>query len=155
MMKLLPLRNTKRWLDPFASLEDVRSEMNRLFDESILKFPKGTNGDTPWAPAVDIIDQKDNILVKADLPGLTKDQIEVNVQDDVLTIKGEKKEEKEVKEKDYVRTERSYGSFYRSFVLPTTVDAKNVKASCKDGVLEIKLPKKVGAQAKQIKVEIT
>jgi HSP20 family protein len=154
-MKLIPIKNSKRWLDPFSSLEDVRSEMNRLFDESLFKLPKGTNGDTPWSPAVDIIDQKDNILVKADLPGLTKDQIDVNVQDDVLLIKGEKKEEKEIKEKDYVRTERTYGSFYRSFVLPTAVDAKNVKASYKDGVLEIVLPKKAGTQTKQMKVDVT
>lgn len=151
-MRLIPYK--ENWLDPFDQLEDF-AKMNRLFD---LNFPrpimKPGNGENFWVPAVDVADEKAQITVKADIPGMSKDQIEVSVHNDVLTIKGEKKQEKEVKEKDYIRTERSYGSFSRSFTLPAEVDAANVKASYKEGVLEIVLPKKEGAKAKQVKVEI-
>lgn len=154
-MRIVPWKGRENWLEPFQEFEDLRSEMNRAFD---FDFPRplsrARKGETFWAPAVDIADEKDHIIVKADIPGMTKDQIEVSVHNDVLTIKGEKRQEKETKEKDYVRTERFYGSFHRSFSLPTQVDSQNVKATYKDGVLEIVLPKKEGARPKQIKVDI-
>lgn len=105
-------------------------------------------------PAVDLFEEKDEIVVKAELPGIDKDQIEVNVTDHQLTIKGEKKKEEEIKEKDYYRCERSYGSFLRTLELPKDVHADKVKAAFKNGVLEIRLPKTEEAKAKEIKVKI-
>jgi HSP20 family protein len=105
-------------------------------------------------PAVDLFEEKDEIVVKAELPGIEKDQIEVNVADHQLTIKGEKKKEEEVKEKDYYRCERSYGSFLRTLELPKDVHADKVKAVFKNGVLEVRLPKTEEAKAKEIKVKI-
>ncbi len=153
-MKLVPWRERESGLDIFGDLEDIQREMNRLFDVSLRQPGKKGNGGTLWAPAVDIIDEKDTIRVRADLPGIKKDEIEVSVNNDTLTIKGEKKEEKEIKEKDYVRSERYYGAFCRSFTLPAGVDPQKVNAGYKDGVLEITLPKREDAKPKQIKVDV-
>ena len=153
-MKLVPWKTRETGLDLFQDLEDIQREMNGLCDVSFYRPVKTGNGGSFWAPAVDIVDEKDQIKVKADLPGMKKEEIEVNVENDVLTIKGEKKEEKEIKEKDYVRSERYYGAFHRAFTLPASVDAQKVNATYKDGVLEIALPKKEGAKPKQVKVEI-
>lgn len=152
-MRLVPWREKETGLGLFSDLEDFQREMNRLFDVT-LRNPKAGNGKSMIVPAVDIIDEKDQIKVKAELPGMKKEEIEVNLEDDILSIKGEKKEEKEIKEKDYMRSERYYGAFNRSFSLPATVDAQKVNASYKDGILEITLTKKEGAKPKQIKVDI-
>ena len=153
-MKIVPWKTRETGLDPFEDLEDFQREMNRLFNVTLQRPLKAGNGGSLWAPAVDIVDEKDQIKVKAELPGMKREEIEVNLENDILTIKGEKKEEKEIKEKDFVRSERYYGAFHRSFSLPASVDASKVNASYKDGVLEITLPKKEGAKPKQIKVDI-
>ncbi len=157
-MANVPTKRTKDWniISPFQELENLQREMNRLFD---LTFPRLGEADTTllggqWTPAIDIYDSKDNIVVKADLPGLKKDDIEVSIQDNILTIKGEKKQEREVKEEDYIRSERFYGSFHRSISLPSEVDSSKVKAVFKDGVLELTLSKKEEAKPKQIKIDI-
>jgi HSP20 family protein len=106
------------------------------------------------APAVDVFEEKDDIVVKAELPGIEKDNIEVNVSDHHLTIKGEKKKEEEVKQEDYYRCERSYGSFLRTLELPADVKADKVKAAFKDGVLEVRLPKTEEAKTKEIKIKV-
>ena len=105
-------------------------------------------------PAVDLYEEKDEIVVKAELPGIDKDGIEVNLSDHHLIIKGEKKKEEEVKEENYYRSERSYGSFLRALELPTDVHADKVKASFKNGILEVRLPKTEEAKAKEIKVKV-
>jgi HSP20 family protein len=153
-MKLIPWKNRETGLDLFEDLEDFQREMNHLFDVRFHRPLKTGNGGNLWAPEVDIVDDKDQIKVKADLPGLKKEDIEVDLEDDVLTIKGEKKEEKEIKEKNCIRSERYYGAFHRSFTLPSSIDGSKVNAGYKDGVLEITLPKKEGAKPKQIKVDI-
>lgn len=153
-MKLVPWRERETGLDIFEDLEEFQNEMNRLFNITLHRPGKKGNGGALWAPAVDIIDEKDNIRVRADLPGMKKEEIEVSVNNDTLTIKGEKKEEKEIKEKDCVRSERYYGAFQRAFTLPAGVDPQKVNASYKDGVLEIALPKREDAKPKQIKVDI-
>jgi HSP20 family protein len=153
-MGLVPWKSRETGLDFFDNIEDFQREMNRLFDFKLNRSLKVANGASLWAPAVDIVDEKDQIKVKADLPGMKKEEIEVNFENDVLTIKGEKKEEKEIKEKDFVRSERYYGAFHRAFSLPAGVDAAKINAAYKDGVLEITLPKKEGAKLKQIKVDI-
>lgn len=151
----LPMKksNHEQWY-PFQDIENLHREMNRLFDF----FPSlGSQEESfvaKWAPAVDIADTKDNLIIKADLPGLKKEDIDVSIQDNRLIIRGEKKKEEQVKEQDYLRTERFYGSFQRAIVLPSEVDPSKINASFKDGVLELTLAKKEEAKPKQIKVDI-
>lgn len=155
-MALIPWRPREDWWDPFTDLEKIQTEMNRLFNMSLSRDGARDAGllDRAWSPAVDIFDSKDNILVKADIPGLSKDDIDVTVQGDTLIIRGEKKQEKEVKEKDYARTERFYGNFQRAIRLPAEVDTGKVDAAYKNGVLELVLPKSEKAKPKQIKLDI-
>ena len=105
-------------------------------------------------PMVDVFEEKDDIVVKAELPGMEKDNIEVNLTDHTLTIKGEKKKEEEIKEENYYRAERSYGSFLRTLDLPKDVRADKVKASFKNGILEVRMPKTEEAKAKEVKVKV-
>ena len=152
-MKLI---RRKDYFDPFYELERLHGELNNLFDWSFTGMPARSSGllETGWAPAVDIYESKDAVIVKADLPGLKKDEIDVTVQDNVMIIKGEKKQSEEIKEGDYVRTERFYGSFHRAITLPVDVDASKAKAEYKNGTLEMTLPKKEEAKPKQISVDI-
>ena len=149
-------RNHDLTLTPFTDLETLQREMNRLFDFSLSR--PGYNDTSllggQWAPLVDIYDSKDNLVVKADLPGLSKDDIEVSIQENILTISGEKKQELNVSEDEYLRTERFYGSFHRAITLPTEVDRAKVQANFKDGVLELILPKKEEAKPQQIKIDV-
>jgi HSP20 family protein len=105
-------------------------------------------------PLVDVFEDKDEIVVKAEIPGMDKDNIEVNLTDHTLTIKGEKKKEEEIKEENYYRAERSYGSFIRTVELPAEVHTDKVKANFKNGVLEVRMPKTEAAKAKEIKVKV-
>jgi HSP20 family protein len=107
-----------------------------------------------WAPKVDIYETKDNYVLNAELPGLKKEDISIDLNDNTLTLKGERKFEEKVEKDNYVRVERSYGSFTRSFVLSDNVNAESVTANYKDGMLEVTLPKKEEAKPKEIKVEI-
>jgi HSP20 family protein len=106
------------------------------------------------APAVDVFEEKDDIVVKAEVPGIDKENIAVTLSDSTLTIKGEKKKEEEVKEENYYRSERSYGAFVRTVDLPKDVHADKVKATFKNGVLEVRMPKTEEAKAKEIKVKV-
>ncbi|MBF0121953.1 MAG: Hsp20/alpha crystallin family protein [Candidatus Omnitrophica bacterium] len=156
-MSLLPRKQHNVVLrNPFWEFEKFHRDMSRIFDQ-------GISGDTDqdvslwagaWSPAVDVMDQKDAILVKADLPGLTKDDIDVVIENNVLSIRGEKKHREEQKEGDVIRSERYYGSFHRAFTLPSTVDAQKVQAKFQDGVLELQIAKKEEAKPKQIKVDV-
>lgn len=105
-------------------------------------------------PAVDVLDDKDQLVIKAELPGLSKEDVEVELTNSMLTIKGEKQREKEIKEEHYYRSEREYGSVYRSIELPVAVKAQEVKATFKDGVLEIRIPKTEEAKQKAVKVQV-
>lgn len=105
-------------------------------------------------PTVDVFEEKDDIVVKAELPGIEKDDIDVNLTDHSLTIKGEKKKEEEVKEENYYRSERSYGSFLRTLELPKEVRADRVKASFKNGILEVRMPKTEEAKVREVKVKV-
>jgi HSP20 family protein len=154
--ELAPWRETENWIDPFQTVEKMREGMSRMFDLAFPSFSGRTTGllEGMWSPAVDLYDTKDQIIVKADLPGMKKEDIEVSIHENTLILKGEKKNEMEKKEEDYVRTERFYGSFHRSFTLPSPVDVSQVKASYKNGVLEVLLPKKEEAKPKQINVNV-
>ncbi|MBI2104102.1 MAG: Hsp20/alpha crystallin family protein [Candidatus Omnitrophica bacterium] len=149
-----------KWLgedvwEPFHELAELESELPKWFGRRLmpgrwLTLPDGGR----WMPEVDVTEEKDRILVRADLPGMKQEEISVEVADGVLTIKGERKRESETKEGKTYRMERSYGSFLRSFTLPAGVDAAKVNATYKNGVLEIALPKLAEAKAKQVKVEV-
>lgn len=144
-----------RW-DPFREMSALQERMNRLFSDIRGRSPLGEEelAQGAWAPPVDIYETTESIVFKAELPGLTKEDINVEVKDSTLTLKGEKKFEKEVKEENYHRIERSYGSFQRAFTLPNTVQQEKVKAKFKDGILEITIPKHEEARPKQIKVDL-
>jgi HSP20 family protein len=114
----------------------------------------GGEGFDMKTPAVDVFEEKDDVVVKAEIPGMDKDNIEVTLSDSTLTIKGEKKKEEEIKEENYYRSERSYGSFVRTLELPKEVHADKVKAIFKNGVLEVRMPKTEEAKAKEIKVKV-
>jgi HSP20 family protein len=142
-------------LEPFRDFGDFDTEMHRLLGRRL--FPAtwvaAKNGGQ-WLPDVDIAEEKDRIIVKADLPGMKQEEISVEVSDGILTLKGERKRESETKDAKTYRVERSYGSFLRSFTLPAGVDAARINATYKNGVLEVTLPKLAEAKAKQIKVEV-
>jgi HSP20 family protein len=130
--------------------------MNRLFSESVSRVT-GRSDEVfggQWAPTVDIFEDDQAFVVRADLPGLEIKDIDLQIQENILTLKGERRMEKEVDKDRYHRIERSYGSFQRSFTLPNIVDPEKVKARFKDGVLEIRIPKLEKAKPKQIQVEV-
>ena len=138
--------------DPFwKEFNALSNRFNRFFD-----LPREDAGDYlgSWSPAVDIYDKGSEVVIHAELPGMTKDDIDVRVENNVLTIRGKKERKEEVKEEGYFRTERSYGSFSRSFSLPTTVDVSKIGAEYKEGVLTLSLPKAEEAKPRQIDVKV-
>lgn len=125
--------------DPWHELRDMREAMDKFFNRLPRLFEKGQMD--AWLPAVDVFEQDDNIVIKADLPGVKKENTTVLVADQEVTIQGKTSQEKEIKEKNYYRSERSYGSFSRTVSLPLPVERENAKATFKDGVLEVVIPK--------------
>ena len=150
-------RNTGRRLVPWSpsrEMEDMERRFEDIFGRSFYpltwrRLPLEERG---WAPAVEVFEKEDQFIVKAELPGMKQDDIDVSVVGDTLTIKGERKAESEVKEEDYYCCERSYGSFYRSVSLPSNVTADKIEASYKDGILEINLPKAPEVKPKKIAI---
>src|SRR5262245_54860916 len=126
--------------DPFRDLTRLQARINRAFGDVTRDSDVDTNWGA-WSPAVDIFEKDEKLVMKAELRGMNEKDIEVNVENGVLTLRGERKRENEVKNDSYHRVERSYGSFTRTFSLPTTVDVQKIQASYKDGVLEVVLPK--------------
>jgi HSP20 family protein len=139
------MASLNRW-DPFTEIARLQDEMSR-------HFATGDRRAASFAPAVDIFEDKDAIFVKAELPGLKAEEVDIHVENDVLTISGERKLEKKDESAGYHRIERTYGSFTRSFSLPKNVAADQVEAEMTDGVLTVKLPKKAEAQPKKIAVK--
>jgi HSP20 family protein len=143
-----------RW-DPFREFVTLQDRMNRLFRDSF--EPEGRQEaltTTTFAPPVDVYEDEHNITLKIEVPGIDEKDIDVRIENNTLTVHGERKFEKEEKEENYRRVERQYGSFTRSFTLPTTVDPEKVQADYDKGVLNVKLAKKAEAKPKQIKVNI-
>jgi len=128
-----------RW-DPFSDLVRTRDEIGSWFESALEKGREGRKS-AVWAPDVDVKETDKEVLIKADLPGIKKEDIDVSVDEDQLVIKGERKMKKEEKGKDYIRVERNYGSFYRSFSLGVPVKEDEIRADYKNGVLEITIPK--------------
>ena len=146
--------NLVRW-DPFRELEGIQARLNHLFgaDTSSRAFDDDRFF-ANWTPPVDIQETEKEYIVKADLPDVKKDDVKVELDGDMLTVEGERKQEKEEKTKRFHRTERAYGKFVRRFSLPTHVDGGNVKAEFKDGVLNVHLPKTEAAKPKAIEVKV-
>jgi HSP20 family protein len=143
-----------RW-DPFREFSTLQDRMNRLFRDSY--GPEGreeTLNNTSFAPPVDVYEDEHSVNVKIEVPGVDEKDIDVRIENNVLTVHGERKFEKEEKQENFRRVERQYGSFTRSFTLPTTVDAEKVLANYDKGILKIALPKKAEAKPKQIKVNV-
>ena len=154
-MALVPWRSAREW-DPFGEMVDMRDRIGRLFDEYFGQFPAIREDalGRSWAPAVDIYEDKNNIIVKAELPGIKKDDLSIDVKNNVLTLSGERKHEEETTKENFHRIERSYGTFSRSFTLPDSVKVDKVKAHYKDGILEISLPKAEEAKRKAIPIKV-
>lgn len=141
-----------RW-EPFGSdFARMANRLNRAFDLRSEDRDQESLGN--WNPPVDIFEEKDGLVLKAELPGMKKEDIEVRVENNVLTLQGERKRESETKEDGYHRSERAYGTFSRSFSLPTSVNTSKIGAEYKDGILSVSLPKAEEAKPKQIDVKV-
>jgi len=145
-----------RW-EPFQDLLAIQERMNRLFDETLQRTRSREEEDISaglWAPPVDIYETENEIVLKAELPEIDQKDIEIKVEDNSLTIRGERRFDQETKKENYHRIERAYGKFSRSFSLPNTIDQEKIKASYKDGILKLVMPKKEEKKPKQITVEV-
>jgi len=140
-----------RW-NPWRDIMTLQEEMNRLFDGLTRRRTAG-EAIEEWVPAVDISETDDEFIVTADVPGTKKEDIKISVANNTLTIRGEKKNVREDKGENYHRMERCYGTFERTFSLPSGVDAENIRAKVRDGVLEIRLPKSKEARPLEVKIE--
>ncbi|MDE2118957.1 MAG: Hsp20/alpha crystallin family protein [Betaproteobacteria bacterium] len=148
--------NLVKW-DPFRELEDVSKRLNRIFGQPPARTESGSEmlAMADWAPSVDISETDAAYLVKAEIPGVKKEDVKVTIQDGMLTIQGERKQEKEEKGKKFHRIERCYGSFMRSFRVPDDADEGKVKAEFKDGMLNVTLTKSEKAKPKSINVSVS
>lgn len=160
MNKPLLARTTPAFTNAFREMDEMQNRLRRFFGPGTAPDLLATESVVGWMPAVEIVEQPDALLVTAELPGLARENIEVSFEDDVLTIRGEKKEEKKQDKADdkerltYHLLERSYGAFLRSFVMPRTIDPSKISADFEAGVLKVRLPKMEVAQAKGRKIEV-
>lgn len=141
-----------KW-DPFRDILTLRDRMNRLFED--MSAYRGEEKDlaaSAWAPAVDIYETENEVVLTAEVPGVDEKDIEIKVEDNTLTLRGERKFEKETKEENFHRIERAYGSFFRSFTLPTYVDHDKIEAEHENGVLKIRMPKKLELKPRKVKI---
>lgn len=144
-----------RW-DPFRNVSALQDRINRLFEDA---FPRGRDLEDDislcaWRPAVDIYETENGLVLKAELPGVKKEEVSVEIKDNVLTLKGERAEDKEVREENYYRRERCFGSFQRSFNLEQSVQPEKVKAKFKDGILEVEIPRPEAEKPKKVTVDV-
>lgn len=153
---LAPFKAFRNLLTPEPA-NTLQQRLNRLFEETFRPF--GFLGEDPvsmaaWIPSCDIYETKNEIVLKAEIPGVKKEDVKLSIQDNVLTLSGERKFEEETKKENYVRVERGYGSFTRSFTLPPSVDVKTIGAEFKDGLLEVKLPKLEQAKPQEVEIKV-
>jgi HSP20 family protein len=147
------MRTMNRWEQPFRGATTLQEQINRAFGDVVGRAGEESNL-TPWAPAVDIYETENELVVKADLPDVNPQDLDIRVEGNILTIRGERKFENKVNEENYLRVERAYGSFSRSFSLANSVKSEAIKAEYHDGVLTLSLPKREEAKPKQIKVNV-
>ena len=150
---LAPIKSLRNLMtaDPFFLLQN---RMNNMFDFPLSPFAEEAFPLSAWAPACDIYETDKEIVVKAEIPGLKKEDVKVSIENNVLTLRGERRLEEEVKRENFHRVERTYGEFLRSFTLPAFIDATKILAEFKDGLLMVALPKREEAKAKQIEVKV-
>jgi HSP20 family protein len=150
-MEVLPM-TIVRW-EPFRELGTLQNEMNRLFN-TVFDAPSPGNGGTlrRWMPAMDLVETEDHFVLRADLPGMTEDDVKIELEDGTLTVSGERKAEHESKNEGYYRVERAFGSFSRSLTLPQGVDPESVTASFDNGVLEVRIPKPEERKPRRIEI---
>src|SRR5215467_944482 len=153
MEVLVNMRTIARW-EPFRGVTTLQDQINRLFSDTFERSGDQSNL-SAWAPAVDIYENEHELVVKADLPDVDSKDLDIRVENNLLAIRGERKFEKKVNQENYLRMERSYGSFARSFTLANTVNADAIKADYQSGVLSLSIPKREEAKPKQIKVNVT
>jgi HSP20 family protein len=146
------MRVLSRW-EPTRGASALQEQVNRLFNNAFERTDEESNL-TSWAPAVDIFETEHELVVKADVPDVDPKDLDIRVENNILTIRGERKFEKKVDENNYLRVERAYGSFSRSFSLANTVNAEAIKADYQNGVLTLSIPKREEAKPKQIKVNV-
>lgn len=142
-----------KW-DPFRDIMVLRDRMNRLF-EDLVSSPKFEESDiiqSTWSPAVDIYETENELVLTAELPGVDEKDVEIKVEDNTLSLRGERKFEKETREENYHRIERAYGSFYRSFSLPNYVDQEKISAEYENGLLKVRMPKKPEVKPRKVKI---
>ncbi len=140
---------------PYNDLWDMYGKISKLFEEDLVKSgEESPMSSRCWAPVTDIYETKEDYVFKVELPGVSKEEVKVELEGDKLSISGERKEEKEIKREEYHRIERYCGSFARSFQLPKNANGQGVKASMKDGILELRIPKQEEAKAKAIPINI-
>jgi HSP20 family protein len=140
--------------NPFRELRAMQDQMNRLLDLAWNREPGEELRESVWQPPVDIYEDAELVVIKAELPGIDQKDIEVRIENNTLTLRGERKHDQEIQKENFHRVERFYGTFQRSFSLPQGVDQEKVKAACDNGVLTITLPKKEDTKPKQISVEV-
>jgi HSP20 family protein len=141
-------------LDPFRGINSLQDQVNRLFDET---FSRGRSAESEmgtWAPAVDIYETEQELVLKADLPEVIQQEIDIRIENNMLTIRGERKFHNEVSQDNYLRIERAYGPFTRSFSLPNTINTEAIKADYHNGVLSIRMPKREESRPKQIRIGV-
>lgn len=143
-----------RW-DPFRNLSTLQEQMNRLFEEAFPRSRSDESALTAWAPAVDIYETESELVLKADLPAIEEKDLDIRVENNMLTIRGERKFEQNVREDNFLRVERAYGAFSRSFSLPNTVNTDAIQAEYRNGVLTVRMPKREESKPKQIRVSVT
>lgn len=139
--------------DPIKDLVFLQDRMSRIFDEALSRYKSGYSSGA-WFPLVDIYETEENIVLKAELPGMTSGDVSVEVDENAIVLKGERKFDKNLTEENYHRMERFYGTFERVFSLPNIVDKKSVRASFKDGVLEITVPRAYSKKQQGIKIKV-
>jgi len=147
------MMNLVKW-NPWREMPTLHNRINRMFDDPFFSIDRLADEDGlgMWNPAVDLYEKDDHLIIKAELPGINKDDIKVDLKDRVLTLSGERSYDNEVREENYYRRERSFGKFQRAFTLPAEVDAEKIKAEFKDGVLQIEVPKPENQKAKRVAV---
>ena len=141
--------------DPFRNTPTLQGQVNRLFEGSFEDQRDDHSGPATWAPAVDIYETENELVLQADLPDMNEKDLDIRVENKTLTVRGERRFEQKVREDNYLRIERTHGSFRRTFALPDAVNTEAIKAEYKNGVLTVELPKRAESKPKQVKVNIT
>lgn len=143
-----------RW-EPFRGLTSLQDQVNRLFEDT---FSRGRSGEADlatWGPAVDIYETENELVVRADLPDIEEKDIDIRVENNTLTMRGERKFDKTINQENYLRVERAYGTFSRSFSLPNTVNTEAIRAEYRNGVLTVRMPKREESKPKQIRISVS